>query len=88
MADKERDFLNPRGNDERPSGRPNGRRPRISLGGFYLLVFLLQEVSADQTLPLPHGARIDPNASAVGGHSEGGAGSLTEFTGWSGGSSD
>jgi cell division protease FtsH len=49
MAEKERDFLNPRGGDERPSGRPNGRRPRISLGGFYLLVFLLLGALALQT---------------------------------------
>jgi len=49
MADKERDFLNPRGSDDRPPGKPNGRRPRISLGGFYLLVFLLLGALALQT---------------------------------------
>ncbi len=51
MAQQERDNLNPRSGDERPDGaRPNGRRPRISLGGFYLLIFLLLGALALQTL--------------------------------------
>ncbi|HLA64165.1 MAG TPA: ATP-dependent zinc metalloprotease FtsH [Rhodothermales bacterium] len=51
MAQQERDSLNPRGGDDRPDGaRPGGRRPRISLGGFYLLIFLLLGALAIQTL--------------------------------------
>jgi cell division protease FtsH len=50
MAQKERDLLNPRTGDDRPDGRPGGKRPRFSLGGFYILVFLLLGLLALQTL--------------------------------------
>jgi cell division protease FtsH len=60
MAQQERDFLNPRGSDERPSGRPNGRRPRFSLGGFYILVFLLLGALALQTALWRGGSREVP----------------------------
>ncbi|MDX1421429.1 MAG: ATP-dependent metallopeptidase FtsH/Yme1/Tma family protein, partial [Rubricoccaceae bacterium] len=50
MAQKERDFLNPRTGDEKPDGRAGGKRPRFSLGGFYILIFLLLGLLAIQTL--------------------------------------
>jgi hypothetical protein len=56
MAKQEREPLNPRTGEGRPNGRPGGRRPRISLSGFYLLVFLLLGFLALQTLFLRGGA--------------------------------
>ena len=46
----ERDFLNPRTGDDKPGGRTGGKRPRFSLGGFYILIFLLLGLLALQTL--------------------------------------
>ena len=50
MAQNERDFLNPRNGDEKSDGRSGGKRPRFSLGGFYILIFLLLGLLALQTL--------------------------------------
>jgi cell division protease FtsH len=51
MAQNERNPLNLRpGGNDKPDGRAGGKRPRFSLGGFYILVFLLLGLLALQTL--------------------------------------
>ena len=57
MAKPERDFLNPRGGDEKPDARPSGKRPRFSLSGFYILVFVLLGLLALQTFFWTGGGR-------------------------------
>ncbi|NNF57610.1 MAG: ATP-dependent zinc metalloprotease FtsH, partial [Rhodothermaceae bacterium] len=49
MAQNERDFLNPRTGDDKPD-KPGKGRPRFSLGGFYIVIFLLLGLLALQTL--------------------------------------
>ncbi len=57
MAQPERDFLNPRDGDKKPDSRPNGKRPRFSLSGFYVLVFVLLGLLALQTFFWTGGGR-------------------------------
>ena len=49
MAKSEHDSLNPRGGDEKPDAGPRGKRPRFSMSGFYILVFVLLGLLALQT---------------------------------------
>ncbi len=57
MAQPERDFLNPREGDEKPNPRTGGKRPRFSLSGFYILVFVLLGLLALQTFFWTGGGR-------------------------------
>ncbi len=57
MAQPERDFLNPRDGDEKPGVRPSGKKPRFSLSGFYILVFVLLGLLALQTFFWTGGGR-------------------------------
>ncbi len=57
MAQPERNPFNPRSGDDKPGSRSGGKRPRFSLSGFYLLVFLLLGALALQTALLSGGSR-------------------------------
>ncbi|MCH7638831.1 MAG: ATP-dependent zinc metalloprotease FtsH [Bacteroidetes bacterium] len=57
MAKPERDLMNPRGGDEKPDARPSEKRPRFSLSGFYILVFVLLGLLALQTFFWTGGGR-------------------------------